>query len=359
MKVVLCTGISGSERIKYLEEVRAYARGQGKEIEIIDMWKVLKEVAEQEIDEATILNLPEHIRMPMLERAFKETATELEQKRGSEKDELKCVAIAAHACFHWKTDYLKAFSDHLLNQINPDMLITIIHNLKDIKTNLDKNASRRFVGTNETDILYWQKREIDETKGWARNLNKKQFAIARNEPVDTLYKVIFEENRKAIYFSYPMSFVSDEEMKKAIELINRLREMGFVVFDPASIDDVKYVDSLLKNDPRSSLFKDLAQNVDDQTVKLDYILIEQSNIVVSRYPAVTLPGYEAHSDGMYIPLSAGVICEMVHGFNTGKRVYLVWLPETEPSPFLTFHCREWFRSEKKLLDYLSKNELLD
>jgi adenylate kinase len=357
MKVVLCTGISGSERIECLRDISAYAKGRGKEIETINMWEVLKKVSGQEIDEATILNLPEHIRMPMLERAFQETAISLEQKRRTEKDGQKCVVIAAHACFHWKTDYLKAFSDHLLDQIRPDILITIIHNIRDIKTNLDTNSNRRFVGITETDIIYWQKREIDETKNWARHLNKKQFAIPRNEPVDTLYKVIFEENRKAIYFSYPMSFVSGKEIKKAVELINKLRKMGFVVFDPASIDDVKYVDRLLKNNPQSSLYKDLANNVDDQTVKLDYILIEQSHIVVSRYPAVKLPGYKSHSDGMYIPLSAGVICEMVHGFNNGKRVYAVWLPKTEPSPFFAFHCREWFRSEKELLEYLSQNEL--
>lgn len=357
MKVVVCTGISGSERIGCSTDLRVYAKGQGKEIEIIDMWEILKKVAEQEIDEATILNLPEHVRMPMLEKAFEVTARDLEQKRESEKDELKCVVIAAHACFHWKTDYLRAFPDHLLSKINPDILITIIHNLKDIKTNLEKNNSRRFVGINETDILYWQKREIDETISWARNLKKKYFAIARNEPADTLYKVIFEEAKKAIYFSYPMSFVSEKEKRKAVELIKGLRKMGFVVFDPASIDDVKHVDSLLKSDPRSKLFQDLAENVDDQTVKLDYIMIEQSNIVVSRYPAMELPAPESHSDGVYIPLSAGVICEMVHGFNLGKRVYAVWLPRTEPSPFFTFHCRKWFRTEKELLEYLAKNEL--
>jgi adenylate kinase len=357
MKVVVCTGISGSERIECLGDISAYAKRRGKEIETINMWEALKKVAGQEIDEATILNLPEHIRMPMLEKAFQETATALEQTRISEKDEPKCVVIATHACFHWKTDYLKAFPDYLLTQINPDILITIIHNLRDIKTNLDKNSSRRFVGITETDILYWQNREIDETKNWARNLKKKHFAIPRNEPVDTLYKVIFEENKKAIYFSYPMSFVNNEEMKKAVKLINKLREMGFVVFDPASIDDVKYVDRLLKKSPKNSLYKDLAENVDDQTVKLDYILIEQSNIVVSRYPAGKFLGYESHSDGMYIPLSAGVICEMVHGFSNGKRVYAVWLPKTDPSPFFAFHCRKWFRSEKKLLEYLSENEL--
>jgi adenylate kinase len=111
MKVVVCTGISGSERIECLRDVSVYAKKKGKELEIINMWEVLNQVAGQEIDEATILNLPEDKRMPMIAKAFQEAATALEQKKGGEKDERKCVVIAAHACFHWKTSYLRAFPD--------------------------------------------------------------------------------------------------------------------------------------------------------------------------------------------------------------------------------------------------------
>lgn len=351
MKVVICTGISGSERRKYLEEVSAYAQQKGKELEVIDLWEKMKESVESGIDEATILNLPNTERMLILEKALSATAHEIEERK-KEKGEGKCVVIAAHACFHWKTDYLKAIPEHMLRIVNPDILVTIIHNLKDIKKNLDENYSHRFVDTDETDIIYWQNREIEETKNWADSLTitRNNFVVARNEPAETLYKIIFEDDKKKIYFSYPMSYSGEKD--KAKKLIRRLRGMGYIVFDPASVEDVKYVEQLVNSKPE--MYQGLAENVDDQTVKIDYLLIDQSDMVVVRYPQETIPGYESRSDGMYIPLSVGVVCEMVHGHYSGKRVYAIWLPEKEPSPFFEYYCKRYFRKEEELLEYFKE-----
>lgn len=353
MKVVICTGITGSERREYLREVRDFAREKGKELVVIDLWDKMNEARDGDIDEATILNLPNDERMMIIERALYATAEEI-GKLGKEKDMGKCVVIAAHACFHWKTDYLKAIPDHMLKNVNPDILVTIIHNLKDIKRNLADNSSHRFGDEDETDILYWQNREIEETNNWADSLGLKRnnFRVARNEPAETLYKIIFEEEKKKIYFSYPMSYSG--ERNEATKLISILREMGYIVFDPASIDDVKYVEELVRSNPE--VYGSLAEKVDDQTVKIDYLIIDQSDMVVVRYPQEKIPSYENRSDGMYIPLSVGVICEMVHGHYGGKRVYAVWLPEKDPSPFFEFYCKKCFRKEEGLLKYLAEYE---
>jgi adenylate kinase len=349
MKVIVCTGISGSERREYLSEIKDYAKEKGKDLEVIDLWRKMNDVTNGDIDEATILNLPNDERMMILGKALNTTVEEI--KKGQKESGGKCVLIAAHACFHWKTDYLKAIPDNLLKNVNPDILVTIIHNLKDIKRNLDENSSHRFVGTHETDILYWQNREIEETHNWADSLDltRNNYVVARNEPAETLYRIIFEEERKKIYFSYPMSYSGERD--EATKLIGTLREMGYIVFDPASIDDVKYVEDLVKSNP--DLYEDLAKNVDDQTVKIDYLLIDQSDMVIVRYPEEKLSGYKNRSDGMYIPLSVGVICEMVHGHYGGKRVYALWLPEKDPSPFFEFYCKKYFRKEKELLEYLA------
>lgn len=332
MRVVICTGISGSERREYLREVADYASSKGKELILIDMWEKICEVAEDDVYEATILNLTEDKRMGFLENAFDVTARELRKMRTEEKNSEKCVVVAAHACFHWRSDYLKAFPDRMLSNISPDGFITIIHNIKDIKNNLDTNSSHKFTGTTETDILYWQNREIDETRNWANNLGLKKYycAVARNEPAETLYKILFEGDRKKIYFSYPMSYSSERE--EAQKLIGKLREMGYIVFDPGSIDDIKYVEKLLESKPGEKLYEDLVRNVEDQTVKIDYLLIEQ--------------------------ISVGVICEMVHGHQNGKKVYALWLSDKEPSPFFVYHCHNkmFFREENELLDYLKKYE---
>lgn len=357
MKVAVFTGISGSERIKCLREVEEYAGENGKELEIIDVWSVLNEICRRPVDEATILNLSTAKRMQLFEKAYEETIHRLEELRQHERqDTEKWVAVATHACFHWKTAYLKAFPNHLLPRLGADIFVTIIHNMRNIKENLGKDPSHRFVDINLTDILYWRDRESTETYSWADSLGKDHFVVARNEPPQTLYKILFEGRTKKIYFSYAMSHVHRQQIEAARKLIAKLRETGYVVFDPGSIDDAKYVDELLAADPGNATYQTVGKDVDDQTVKLDYSLIEQSDLLIARYPVEKLSKYENHADRMYIPLSAGVICEMVHGHTEGKRVYAVWLPRTEPSPFFIYHCREYFSSERELLDYLDKYE---
>lgn len=356
MKTAIITGISGSERIQYLEEIQEYAKRNGRALKIINMWDVLNEVSPKSIDEATILNIPTPKRMGLFKKAYKEAAHRLEELRqhyghGTEK----CVAVATHACFYWQTTYHKAFPNHLLRSLRADVFVTIIHNMRNIKDKLGKNVSHRFSDINFTDILHWRDRESTETRNWAHSFGKEHFVIARNEPPQTLYKILFEEGTKRVYFSYAMSYVRAQQLE-ARKLIDKLRERGYIVFDPGSIDDAKYVDKLLAGDPDNPVYQDLGKDVDDQTVKLDYSLVEQSQLLIARYPAGKLLSYKSHLDRMYIPLSAGVICEMVHGHSEGKRVYAVWLPKTEPSPFFSYHCRECFRSEQELLDYLARYE---
>lgn len=84
MKVALVTGTSGSERIKCLEEIQEYAERNGKALEIINMWDVLNEVSPKPIDEATILNLPSHKRMSLLEKAYGETEQRLKKIKENE-----------------------------------------------------------------------------------------------------------------------------------------------------------------------------------------------------------------------------------------------------------------------------------
>lgn len=357
MKTAVITGISGSDRRRYLKEVKEYAKEKEKELRIIDAWQVINEISRKPVDEATILNIPTEKRMQLFEKAYEETIYRLEESRRPKREDTeKCVVVATHACFHWQTTYLKAFPNHLLPRLGADVFVTIIHNMRNIKENLDRDPSHRFVDINLTDILYWRDRESTETSNWADSLAKDHFVVARNEPPETLYKILFEGETKKIYFSYAMSHVHEQQMEAARKLIAKLREAGYIVFDPGSIDDAKYVDMLLDADPGNPIYQTVGKDVDDQTVKLDYSLIGQSDLVIARYPVEKLSKYKNHADRMYIPLSAGVICEMVHGHTEGKRVYAVWIPKTDPSPFFIYHCRKCFRSEQELLDYMEKYE---
>ena len=161
------------------------------------MWDVVNEISARPIDEATILNVSSARRMQLFEDALKEIVERLEKLRQKGSKNQKCAVIATHALFHWKSTYLEAFPYHQLPSLDVNLFITIVHNMKDIKQNLDTNASHRFVGIKHADILYWQDHEITETQRWAKTFGKGHFIIARNEPAQTLYKIFILLSKRA------------------------------------------------------------------------------------------------------------------------------------------------------------------
>ena len=372
MQTIICTGITGSDQIGCLNAVKVHAQEHGHDLQIIDVWEVAKKVSQEPIDEATILNRPKPYRERLFNHTYREIAQQLDQIRRSEKASAEqFVGIATHTTFFWRSTYLEAFPQHLLATLNPDLFITIIHNMKDIKNSLDHDPYHRFADITLSDILHWRDREVTNTSTWARDLGKGHFRIAHNEPAETLYGVIFRPEAKKIYASYPMSHVSKRQRDAAIELIAELRRIGCVVFDPSSVDDAGYVDQLAGQGIDKQVvttntgdeLRSLARDVGDQTVGLDYLLIDQSDLVVVYYPSVTYERYIKERGRvvaeMYVPLSAGVICEMVHGHYQGKKVYAVWLPKDAPSPFFRYHCQKVFKSKQALIDYLKKDIILN
>ena len=164
-----------------------------------------------------------------------------------------------------------------------------------------------------------------------------------------------------------MSYVTTQEMRKAKKLIRKLRSMGYIVFDPDSIDDAKFVGELHEQLRAKKVgitkqeLSRIARIVGDHTVDLDYRLIEQSHMVVVRHPSVEYKKYIVEKDNVvpaiYVPLSTGVVCEMVKGSDTGKKVFAIWLPKVEPSPFFRYQCFQLFTSEQELVDYLNEKEI--
>jgi len=276
------------------------------------------------------------------------------------------VVIAARAICYWASSYIDAVPAEMVKQLEPDVLFTIIGNIRDIKANLDADPHDRFSGVTLLDILHWRYREIEETSKWAEAMGIRHYVVARTESKDTLPKLVFRPSTKKIYVSYPMSHVSQTEMEAAKKLIADLRAMDYIVFDPGSIDDAQFLGQLAEERTRGeglaknysdTELRNLSEDVGDHTVKLDYGLIDQSDTVLVRYPSVGYVRYMREANqavpAMYVPLSAGVICEMVRGHQSAKRVYSLWLPRNiEPSPFFRFHSFKLFTRKRELLSYL-------
>ena len=86
----------------------------------------------------------------------------------------------------------------------------------------------------------------------------------------------------------------------------------------------------------------VARDIDAQIYARDFKLIEQSEMIVSYIP--TLPGGRP-------AISSGVERELQHAFDCTKDVFVIWKPDTEPSPFITETATAVFKSIEELLDY--------
>lgn len=364
MWVIVCTGIAGSQRREYLAEVATYAKQFNKHLEIIDAFKVLKQVSREPVNEETVLHLPTETLQQLTSDTYRQISTSLRKLRiERQEDEDFAVAVVARATFRVPGQILKV-SREAVRKLKPDLYISIMHNLQDLKKNLDRDPFGRFPNITLSDILSWRREEIEETRKWG----KPCYIVARNEPPSTIFGLIFRPNAKKIYASFPISHSPQKDVIRAKKLIDELRSKNYTVFNPLTIEDEEYIRKLLKQrqSGRGVLAKypqeeldALMNEIGAQTVLRDYALIEQSDGVVVRFAGQKYLRY-AEDKGqvildVHVPLSVGVVCEMVHGHNKGKRVSAVWLlKDVMPSPFFRYYCRV-FQSEAELLKHLARS----
>jgi adenylate kinase len=188
---------------------------------------------------------------------------------------------------------------------------------------------------NRLQLGIWQEEEAFTTKLMAETMKKPFYIVARRQPPTTLYRLIFEhEVSEKVYLSYPMTHIKDEAKKNEIErLAEQLRKLGFVVFDPGTMELEKvHVD--IPEDIRVFDFY--------QTVYRDFQLIDQSTMVVVFYPEIV------HS--------SGVVNEQAYGFRNNKYVFAVF-PAENYSPFTSFFSDKTFISVDALIKFLKEDFL--
>jgi len=137
-----------------------------------------------------------------------------------------------------------------------------------------------------------------------------------------------------------------EKMKEVREFRDELRK-HFEVFDPLAVEDteltyVSLIDSnfgeeyhLSELDPDFNFTSIEKSKIEDQTVIRDYMLIDQSDIIIVYYPTDKT--------------SPGVLCEILYGSTNNKEVHAVFRERV--SPFLKFHCTKVFSTTEALFDY--------
>jgi len=350
MKVIV-TGISGSGRSSYLQSVLQYATGKGKQVKILEVGNMMFAIAQAlgiTIPEDKILDLSPSTLGYLRTAVFEQILRECSQNEN--------LIISTHACFRWKKHILNAFDFHYLNEINPDLYVTVVDELLPIKARLE--ASDQWKDHLDLkDILIWRDEEIFITKAIADFQRKPFYIMPRKQPPDTLYRFMLDPNSKKVYLSYPITHVRKhaEKLRAKDGFRDKLRTAGMVIFDPGEIDDVNAIK--LASDAASNKkerlefetegnriqvptreIQEMRDYIYDQIVARDYQLIDQSDLIIVYY---------------YIPvMSPGVLSEMSYGFTNNRDVLVVFKgPE---SPFFHYYSTRIFSDESELMQYLKE-----
>ncbi len=365
--IIFATGISGSERYEYLTEVRKMA---GKKLEIKDIGTLMFEKSKQlgiNIPEGKILDLDPYALKYLRAAIFEEILKEMHLYRGPSKRDL---IISSHTCFRWKKHLLPAFNFHYLNQLDPDLYITIVDNVHYIKARLEARSHWRS-RLSLKDIMIWRDEEIFVTEMIASFHRKPHYMIARNEPPKLLYNIIYGVEKRLLmgekampkaYLSYPITYMRADSkwMMQKDKVKERLREAGIIVFDPISIEEAEIIGQVEQLKKKGEKFFEVSVNgckckipiseveaikedIVDQIVVRDYKLIEQSDMIIVFYPVKTL--------------SPGVLSEINYGFTHNKDVYAIFPYETR-SPFFEYYTTKIFKNVNELISHLKEIEVI-
>jgi adenylate kinase len=349
----IITGQVGVDKGPYLEAVQAQAKAAGIDLVVCQVGRMMYAEA-PDVPKGRILNLP-ITRLNTLRRAvFKEILRIADQHEH--------VLINTHATFRWRHGLFAAFDFDQMKAFNPDIYFTMLDNAESVHQRLLRDHD---LDHTLKDIMVWREEELLATEILA-NITRGYghfFMISRGRSVpttQTIYRLMFEREKKKVYVSFPMSHVMD--LPDTLAEIDRFKATineHFIVFDPADVDEFVLHMTAMKamqegqttmevqaaDGPITLKTADVAQISGDimgQIYARDFKMVDQSDMIISLVPE--LPNGKP-------ALSSGVERELHHAFEGGKEVFVIWACRGNPSPFITETATRVFRTTAEAIEY--------
>ncbi|MHC5111062.1 MAG: AAA family ATPase [Planctomycetota bacterium] len=350
------TGQVGLDKKAFLEEVVALAQQHGHEVALFNIGELMYAEA-PDIQPRRILDLPRQRLTALRRSVFKDVLKAAEQGKN--------IIVNTHATFRWKHGLFLAYDYAQMVELDPHLYITLVDNLDAVHERLERDHETRH---DLKDILVWREEEMVVTEAMAEAVSGygRSFVLSRGTPdltAKSMYRLMFEPHRKRVYPSFPMTHVWNQPaVLREIDHFRQLLGEHFITSDPADVDEKKLLydagEATKKgcgeitvhvNDRDITLavpeVTSVAHDIDGQIYARDFKLIEQSDMIVSFIP--TMP------DGRPA-LSSGVERELQHAFECTKEVYVVWIPDCEPSPFVTETATEVFSTLEELFSFFQQ-----
>lgn len=319
-EIWLVTGVSGCGWNELLNEVKEKAKTfwPDKSIYIYDVGLYMQKECKRlgiSIAKEDILNVDSYWLETIRSLALKAVVAEI--KTHAEENALFFIGV--HAVFHWKNRLIPGVSYCDLGdpELNLSGVINVVDDIKTILEHNKDNSVRKKAGeVSAIETQRWMQEEELLSKTIADIKKCPFYIISRNHDTRNLID-FFKGEKKAIYLSYPITAIREENPKELDafqnETLPKLQEK-FVVFNPLAINDLGDKAIFDKDDE----YEKISELISVRTVQRDFRFINQSSAVIVYYNT------EKNSPGVF--------AEIYYAFRTGKPVF-AFFPH-KVSPFL-------------------------
>ena len=351
--IVAVTGMVGIDKKSYLQQVCRLAEAKGADVLLCNVGDMMYAEA-PDIPPGKILDIPMK-RLSSLRRSiFKDIITKARQTPN--------LIVNTHATFRWRHGLFPAVDFDQMRELGADMYVCLIDGVPALHARLLADHS---VEHSLKDLIVWREEEIIGTEMLCKGISDTIpfYCLARGveeDTAETFYRLAFEQQTPRAYLSFPMTAVVDmDSVRKEIDEFRRRMKQLFVCFDPGDLEEA-YLPHMAEQAAKTgaermdvdagglkislsvSEIHQIEKDINSQTYARDFLLIDQSDMIVSFIPAMT--------DGR-AAISSGVERELQHAHEAAKEVYVIWAAQQNPSVFITQTANKVFRTVHEAIDF--------
>jgi adenylate kinase len=354
--IIVVTGMVGVDKKSYLEKVCRFACEQGRDVVLCNVGDMMYAEA-PDIPRGKILDISLKRLHSLRRSVFKDII--------AKADKAPNMIVNTHATFRWRHGLFPAVDFDQMRQLGADMYICLIDGVIALHARL---SDEHGVEHSLKDLIVWREEEIIGTEMLCKGINDKTpfYCLARGagpETAETFYRLVFERKIKKAYLSFPMTGVADlESVTDVIDEFRRLMKRLFVCFDPGDLEEshlpqkaqearekgLSYIEVHALGDTIRLDVRDVRQierDINSQTYARDFMLIDQSDMIISLVPAMP--------DGRPA-ISSGVERELQHAHEAAKEVYVLWAAKQTPSVFVTQTATKILGDVADAMDFFKK-----
>lgn len=358
--IIAVTGMVGLDKKAYLENVVELCKQKGRDVQLFNVGDMMYAEA-PDIAKGRILDISLKRLHNLRRSVFKDIIAKSKEHEHS--------IINTHATFRWRHGLFPAIDFDQMRQLGVDMWVCMIDGVDALHLRLIEEHTIRH---SLKDLIVWREEEMLGTEMLRNGIDPDIpfYSIARGvekETTDSFYKLMFEQHNKKVYLSFPMTHVMDmPEVKDRIEKFRDTMKKHFICFDPGDLEEMYlpvYAEKAReKNEPVVQMEKDgkkftldtdelfqIDSDIKGQVYARDFMLIDQSDMIISFIPAVA---------GGPPAISSGVERELQHAYEGAKEVYVIWTSKREPSVFVTQTATKVFKNEIQAIEFFTKKKYI-